>query len=257
MAGRWENLKAAAVLDERERVQAGVLLGATALLVYLGPFGTGAHLGLVERTIYWGVSLFAGWCGGSLFNWKIRPAVASQLPTPALRAGTAGAATLSAFVCVAVLEALLRQPLPLRILTDVFLSVLAISVAVTGVMTLSLKRFEEAADADPKLAAFRARLPADQRAADILTLSAEDHYVRVRTTAGEALIAATFADAVEAVRLLDGARVHRGWWASTDAVARIDRTGGRWTLLTTDGREAPVSRSYRNAVRDKGWDRLG
>ena len=84
-------------------------------------------------------------------------------------------------------------------------------------------------------------------------MSAEDHYLRVRTDRGEALILMRLSDAVAACDGLDGARTHRSWWVARDAVEDIRKSDGRGVLVLKDGVEAPVSRTYYPALRDAGW----
>jgi DNA-binding LytR/AlgR family response regulator len=97
------------------------------------------------------------------------------------------------------------------------------------------------------------RLPPRLRRARLLALESEDHYLRVRTEAGDALILMRLRDAIAAVEALDGARTHRSWWVARDAVVDARKGDGRGTLVLADGTEAPVSRTYYPALREAGW----
>lgn len=97
------------------------------------------------------------------------------------------------------------------------------------------------------------KLPARLRQADILSLCAEDHYLRVRTQAGEALILMRLSDAAAACQELDGARTHRSWWVARAAVSEARKGDGRAVLVLQDGTEAPVSRTNYPALREAGW----
>lgn len=101
--------------------------------------------------------------------------------------------------------------------------------------------------------AFADRLPARFRAAEIHAVSAEDHYLRVHTSAGETLILMRLADAVRELAALEGMQTHRSWWVARHGLAGTVRTDGKVTLKLKSGAEAPVSRTYLKAVRDAGW----
>jgi len=97
------------------------------------------------------------------------------------------------------------------------------------------------------------KLPVRLRSAPLLAMKAEDHYLRVRTGAGEALILMRLSDAVAACAALDGARTHRSWWVARPAVTDAKKGDGRGVLSLTDGTEVPVSRTYYPALKESGW----
>jgi DNA-binding LytR/AlgR family response regulator len=102
--------------------------------------------------------------------------------------------------------------------------------------------------AAPARSSFHARLPAELDGR-LLCLEQEDHYLRVHTTTGRALIHARMADAARELGA-EGLRVHRSWWVARDAVAALERPGdGRLQLRLTDGRVVPVGKTYRDRVR--------
>lgn len=79
---------------------------------------------------------------------------------------------------------------------------------------------------------------------DVICLGNEDHYVRVHTTLGNALILMRFADALDSLSAMEGQRVHRSWWVSRSAVVRIDRFGRTARLQLRNGLTVPVSQPY-------------
>jgi LytTr DNA-binding domain len=83
---------------------------------------------------------------------------------------------------------------------------------------------------------FRQRLPFALRSATILALSAEDHYLRVHTPGGEALIHMTLAAAVQ--MLPAGFQIHRSHWVAREGVKSF--SNGKVELHT--GLKLPVSR---------------
>jgi DNA-binding LytR/AlgR family response regulator len=96
-------------------------------------------------------------------------------------------------------------------------------------------------------------LPARVAEGDILAVQAEDHYLRVHTTTGNALVLGRLADAVRALAGCDGAQVHRSYWVSRGAVAGHAREGQRVTLTLSNGLQVPVSRRHAPVLRRMGW----
>jgi DNA-binding LytR/AlgR family response regulator len=90
---------------------------------------------------------------------------------------------------------------------------------------------------------------------ELIALEAEDHYLRVHTALGSELILARLSDAVAQLEGFDGLQVHRSWWVAADAVAGLVVQNGRLGLQLRNGLIAPVSRTYRGAVRARGWPR--
>ncbi|MBW8880693.1 MAG: LytTR family transcriptional regulator DNA-binding domain-containing protein [Asticcacaulis sp.] len=102
-------------------------------------------------------------------------------------------------------------------------------------------------------AAFRERLEFKYRHADIYALSAEDHYLRVYSSAGESLILMRLYDAIRELDGIEGSQTHRSWWVAKQAVADVNRRDGRVSLALKNGVSAPVSRSYSKALKTYGW----
>ena len=78
---------------------------------------------------------------------------------------------------------------------------------------------------------------------DIIALEAEDHYVRVHTLHGSALILMRLADATAMIDPRLGLRVHRSWWVAKDGVA-VAAKSGRTIVRLANGAEVPISRAY-------------
>lgn len=98
-----------------------------------------------------------------------------------------------------------------------------------------------------------ARLPAKLKAETILALEAEDHYVRIHTSAGSDLILMRLADAIGEMGATPGARTHRSWWVAKSAVKSVRRNNGRVAILLVNETEVPVSRGYTSELREAGW----
>lgn len=97
------------------------------------------------------------------------------------------------------------------------------------------------------------RLPPELRCAPLLAVAAEDHYLRVHTELGSALILMRFSDALRFLREVEGAQTHRSWWVSRGAVLDVRRGDGRASLSLRTGLEVPVSRRYARHLRQLRW----
>ncbi|MEM7523902.1 MAG: LytTR family DNA-binding domain-containing protein [Pseudomonadota bacterium] len=106
---------------------------------------------------------------------------------------------------------------------------------------------------DAPAARFLRRLPAELRG-DLLCLAKEDHYLRVYTTAGDALIRLRMSDAVAELDAVAGLQTHRSWWVADDAVtsARRKAAGGGEAMLR-NGVVAPIARARLAEAQAAGW----
>lgn len=100
---------------------------------------------------------------------------------------------------------------------------------------------------------FLERLPLKLRGAELWAISSEDHYLRLRTSKGEALILMRISDALTELAGLDGLQVHRCWWVARGAVVAVRRGGGKAILTLKDGAEVPVSRRFAKTIREANW----
>lgn len=240
--------------------EAAVLIGIGTLLAVLGPYQTHAF-GWPVVWFYWtGLILLGGVSGnlGGQLMRRLRP----DGPDWTWFAGAAAVLTLPVTAMVFVIDAITHAGPRWGALPMLAFFVLVIAMAVTGVGYLRHRQTramiagaQDAAGAAPATAspALLDKLPVRLRRAAILSMSAEDHYLRVRTDAGEALILMRLSDAAAACAALDGARTHRSWWVARAAVADAKKGDGRGVLILTDGSEVPVSRSYYPALKAAGW----
>jgi hypothetical protein len=84
---------------------------------------------------------------------------------------------------------------------------------------------------------------------DLVALSAELHYLRVVTKAGDALILFSFGRALPLVAGIPGLRIHRSHWVALAHVEEVRRSGERVSVRLVTGLELPVSRAARPALR--------
>ena len=105
----------------------------------------------------------------------------------------------------------------------------------------------EAESADP-----RDRLP-PRLGRTVLCLQMEDHYVRVHTPNGSALVLMSLSQAMAGLKDVNGAQTHRSWWVAAEAVEAVRWRRGAGVVRLAGGLEAPVSRTYAPVLKDAGW----
>lgn len=103
----------------------------------------------------------------------------------------------------------------------------------------------------PLRSGFRALLPY-HLGDDLVSLSSEDHYIRVVTDRGNALVRYRFADAIKELSGIMGIQVHRSHWVAVRAVERVSSDGKGYRIRLTDGNEFPVSRTNVGVIRAAG-----
>jgi hypothetical protein len=91
------------------------------------------------------------------------------------------------------------------------------------------------------------------RAARLIAIEAEDHYLRIHTDAGSDLVLMRMVDACALLPESAGARVHRSWWAARGAVEALARREGKAELTLRGGLAVPVSRAMQATLREQGW----
>lgn len=138
-------------------------------------------------------------------------------------------------------------------------AVLVVNVGVVVLAVLLRKAtrpYHQPSPAPPDTApppAIREKLPPRLARAELIAVQAEDHYLRIHTSAGQDLILMRFTDALEALKDSDGLRVHRSWWVARRAVEIASYTRGRGELMLTGGLKAPVSRTFAAALKQVDW----
>jgi len=91
------------------------------------------------------------------------------------------------------------------------------------------------------------------RLEDVISLGAEEHYVRVFTREHSELVYARLGDAIAEMPETLGTQVHRSWWVADKAVVAARRGTRRYRLELVDGSTVPVSDRFAKAVRARGW----
>lgn len=93
------------------------------------------------------------------------------------------------------------------------------------------------------------KLPPRIARSRLFVVEAQDHYLRVATLDGEALVHMRFSDALEALEQTDGVRVHRSWWVARTSIESMKFTSGRGELTLVNGAVVPVSRRFASEVK--------
>jgi hypothetical protein len=232
------------------------ILALGAAVGMIGPFGAYVSVSLPVRIGYF--ALAAALIGGPIslgLSWALRRSRSGFEAVLATVLIAAVAAIPGTFVVEFLLGRLAPQVLPhvgrwelagQTLLLNEVLSLLALTVLRRPWPDLRRR----AANAGNPLAP---HLPARLARSQILAIACEDHYLRVHTDGGEALIHMRMSEAERLLAKREGLRVHRSYWVAARAVAGVERSGGRVMLKLTGGLAAPVSRSRMSAVRAAGW----
>jgi hypothetical protein len=235
---------------------------AAVLMVFTGAFGTG-ELPLWMRFAYWVPIMEAGALIGIGASTGVRiwGGLAARPVAEGALVSVLIAAPLTLFVAVMTFGFFGARAVSATMMLTMFAMVLGLTGAITAVNYATGRTVQVEvpvpatvpAAAPPVAAKFRERLPRHLRDAEIHALEAEDHYLRVHTSAGADLILLRLGDAVAELEGLDGARTHRSWWVARDAVRAVRRADGRAELTLPGEVIAPVSRSFVRGLQQAGW----
>jgi len=239
----------------RRRREIAIFVAVGSFLAFIDPYDATRQLPGWGRWIYWtGLVIFGLWAGQAA-TWmigKLLPKLHSLLNLLIVSLIT----TLAVTGVILIVQGFIGSYVPRAFWPQLYGLVWVISAAMAGIGYLVGRSFDDRLpvgdDAGDGISAFLERLPVKYRAAALYAVSSEDHYLRVHTDRGEALILMRLADAVRELGRADGLQTHRSWWVATDGVADMKREGGRIFLILKSGVEAPVSRSYAKSVREKG-----
>lgn len=77
---------------------------------------------------------------------------------------------------------------------------------------------------------------------DLVSLSANDHYVHLRTTQANVMLSRKFVDCVNLLAPIQGVQVHRSHWVRLQQIAQVRTNGSSYLCIMKDGSKVPVSR---------------
>ena len=239
-------------------------LAVTALLIYLGPFGTWERHGLLIRTFYWSTAIGVIW----IFALLVLPAVVTSFiargwPDWAGITIGSGLVAIPGTGTVALLQAAVGEPSRnVFDLVQFYLGVVVILLAVALPVYYLIERphrMRQAVQPGPTAPrppaghSFLLERLSDPLGRELLHLRMQDHYVEVHTTKGRELILMRFRDALQEAGHWDGMQVHRSHWVARTAVTGSVRRGSQTCLKLSTGETVPVSRSFLPALRKSGW----
>ena len=244
-----ETLTEAYALLRSKRVWAG-LLGASLIAGLSGPFGTYENMLTAARIGYWALVIVTTFFLGYLVSFLGATFCESFGISPIISAGLGAAmAGLPVTAWIAGIHVLVFDAAFWADAVQLLPYVVSIAV-VLAFLTETL--FDDTAlqvRGDETIAepAWLDTLP-PHLGRDLILLQAQDHYIRVETKLGEALIRGKLQDA--ASELGDyGLRLHRSWWAARRAIVSYRYKNGVPVVTLENGTELPVGRTYRRSVR--------
>lgn len=222
------------------------------LLAFAGAFNTVA-LTWPLRGIYWVGLLGGGSTMGFLIGdrWMSLGVIRRHLWLAWVAISLSIAAPMT--LLVALVNSWIAQQPNILTLFPTVLTISALTTAIGLITTGAEPVVTHAAASGTAAPKFLERLPEKLRGAELYAVEAEDHYLRLHTSAGQDLILMRLSDAVAELEGIEGARVHRSWWVAKGAVTGAERGEGRATLTLKDGSTAPVSRAYARSLRQTGW----
>jgi DNA-binding LytR/AlgR family response regulator len=168
---------------------------------------------------------------------------------------------------IIVLNSWLVRPTPLRVALEIYPHTAFLTVVISVLVGLFIEQRLHA-DADNERARVAALPTADvpkdtipdffrrvppALGRDLLALEMEDHYLRIHTALGSDLILLRLRDALAELDPSRGRQVHRSWWVAEGAVASAERDARRPMLVLRNGLRVPVSKTFRDQVKQAGW----
>lgn len=254
-----------------------VVLAGTAgmVLAALGPFGTYAEMAWPERLVFWEIVLLGAAALHIPSLWlaeQIARNIKVSLPVVIVAAAFMAAMPTTLLV-TGLIAVLYGMPEPPNFVV-MFGYVVTISVPMQGLSyavlhaarktvpqidigpNTAIASLDDIVGENPSVPSPRStlldRLPAHLGSA-VQSLKMQDHYVRVTTPHGSALLLMRMSDAEAELAGIDGARVHRSWWVARSAVTAVRKRGRAVELVLANGLGVPVSRDRQDALRKSGW----
>jgi DNA-binding LytR/AlgR family response regulator len=243
-------------------------LGLAVVMAVTGPFGSYEAMSLPVRLFFFTCTNVLIWLQvvvcAALFG-LLEPVDRWPIIWRMVLAGALAA--IPGTVEIFLLLSWLVRPMPLAAMLEIFPQTAFLTVVVSVLIGLFVEqRLHARADAErarvadaPAVGApqasppdfFRRVPPALGR--DLLALEMEDHYLRIHTALGSDLILLRLRDALAELDPGRGRQVHRSWWVAEGAVASAERDPRRSILVLRNGLRVPVSKTFRDQVKEAGW----
>jgi LytTr DNA-binding domain len=247
------------------------VMGIAVVMAVTGPFGTYETMGLGERLLYFTITGVLSWALVIGFIVALRRIEAFNGWPIVARMALAGIlAAVPMTAAIMIVHRWLVWPLPWRAFPYIFPQTAFLAVVISILVGLFVERrlhaeadSERARVAESVAAApapgvepvapdfFRRVPPALGR--DLLALEMEDHYLRIHTALGSDLILLRLRDALAELGPSCGRQVHRSWWVAEGSIGSVERNAGRNVLVLRNGLRVPVSKTFREHVKEAGW----
>ncbi|MCR9123657.1 MAG: LytTR family transcriptional regulator [Phyllobacteriaceae bacterium] len=231
-----------------------VIASIVAILGLAGPFDSFSTMSLAERTFYWALVVVGSFAAGLFVSmWTTVSTEGAGLAPPlALLMGS-----LAAALPIAAYNGLVQMVFFGTGFPAEFVEVLPYALVISVIVAFTYRYARDDEPEPPAIApggtgvavpsAVFEKLP-QRIGRDVVSVQAQDHYVKVTTPLGSALVLMKLSHAERDLAALDGLRVHRSWWVRKCHVRRLVRTDGKLTVETSDGASIPVGRKYREQV---------
>jgi len=224
-------------------------------LGHAGPYGTYDKLELFQRLLFWVIVITLPWMIFKALYFLTKRVTPADLSNTLI---TIFLVPIQVLIGSAVITAInlniglygqktFFQVWPYAILlwlTFAFLIIIPMTLIGTA-----LAKEERKSGVTNMLEFFHHKLPEALATSQLLALKAEDHYLRVITDNGNALILMKFSDALAALNGYPGIQTHRSWWvASRELQGREILNTSTHNITLSNNLDVPVSRRKRKLV---------
>lgn len=229
----------------------GTFLAVVLIFAVTGPYGTMNSMPAGKRLAYWLILHAVAWSIAILFSVLADALLRTVLNRMFWRMMISSliAALPIGFAIGLVDYAFVGDPVSLGgcLYRAVFALPLCALFCFLTYLTMH-RQIEQATAEIPPSTSILDRLKPPNRGA-LLRLSVQDHYTEVVTSRGRELVLLRFSDALREIGATPGLQVHRSHWVANAHVQAIKRDNGKTLILTRDGTQIPVSRSFAEEAR--------
>jgi len=218
-----------------------IVTSAVIIICFLsGPFGTFEALPNGFRLVYWALivlstSILALWAQMLI---KVRNWTAPIIIVLVSAVFGLFAALLVILLSLTLLPPIQSYPGHIALFGYSFPSAMIVFL-----FSALLSRADASAPKTSQRPSLFARLEKHPNAQQILSLSAQDHYVEVITELGSELCLIRLNDAIAETKPLEGFQIHRSHWVAKSAVEKLEVKGSSGQVRLHDGRALKVSQS--------------
>jgi len=224
-------------------MECGVVLTLAGLFTFFAVYDSD-KMPFAERFLFWGSTIGAGWLVAVLVRPKVNRLLADQSTALQLLA-------LSAVVSAPIplilfwFDTGFQQAWPISNWVQQYMMSLVIVLLILAAHFVTLRAFEPTASSSNVQAVqtFLKRLPIEFHDSVLYAVSSEDHYLRIYTDRGEALILMRLADAIRELEGADGLQIHRSWWVARAGVGKVTGKSGKQTITLKSGVDVPIARA--------------